>query len=801
MNILYKKPSKIYYLLLISLIFSSSAYSQNHKITGRVFDIKTYKPLSFATIKIADSTYGTTSDEDGRFIIKVKKGYYTLLTSYIGFHTDTANFLVEDTDVSRELYLRPNEFTTDVIEVEGEDPAYDIIRKAIKYKKEFKLKLREYNYDAFSKFVIRSNVNPFNEEKGKPKDTLSKGENPIFGILESETKGYFKQPDLEKQIVISKRETANISRGFAIPLIVNFYDEKIDLGQIKIPGPLGDDAFDNYEYKLTGTSMIDSITVFKIKVINTSNQRPLFLGNIYILDSLYALLKIDLETNGSEVIRGIDKLSFKQRFTNFPDKKKEVFWMPTDIQIYADGSFAGFIKFRGEVFSIVSNYNLNEKAPPGIFDEFIVKVLPDAKKDSIYWRDNQLIKNTDEEKRAYKNIEVSAIKRSGRISITPWGVNYGKYFSTNFFEMYRFSNIAGSDLRFNLNYSNNLNRITASSFLGYGFSDKKSRFDVSGSARLLYDRSLLIRASLFKKPVMPFMSDTWGAVFQNTINTLFYKEELFYYYYSSGLNLRIAKTIIPQIRIGLNYTNEKQTIAYNTTDYSFFYKDNTYRQNPPINETFRRSIGADLRLDPNDYKAIDWGDGDISRFPVTQFPSLTVGFDYSGKSLGSTLENRKFYVNIFGHQRINNYINIKYRLGAVFLNGSVPFQNLASFNVTNLGTAEGLAFNTMKYGEYLGNKIYFINFENDFGKFLIGNIPIIRNFRLIGIFNAGRSEISADVYDFSAYKNFKSTDGYFVEAGFGIGRILELFRINLAWRLNNNLAGNNFMLNLTFDNQ
>jgi hypothetical protein len=107
----------------------------------------------------------------------------------------------------------------------------------------------------------------------------------------------------------------------------------------------------------------------------------------------------------------------------------------------------------------------------------------------------------------------------------------------------------------------------------------------------------------------------------------------------------------------------------------------------------------------------------------------------------------------------------------------------------------------MKYGEYLGNKIYFINFENDFGKFLIGNIPIIRNFRLIGIFNAGRSEISADVYDFSAYKNFKSTDGYFVEAGFGIGRILELFRINLAWRLNNNLAGNNFMLNLTFDNQ
>jgi len=474
--------------------------------------------------------------------------------------------------------------------------------------------------------------------------------------------------------------------------------------------------------------------------------------------------------------------------------------MPTDIQIFADGSFAGFIKFKGEVFSIVSNYNLNEKAPPGIFDEFIVKVLPDAKKDSIYWRDNQLIKNSDEEKRAYRNIEISTNKMSGKISISPFGINYGKYFSTNFFEIYRFNSIAGSDLRFNLDYSNNLSRITASSFLGYGFSDKKSRFEISGSARFLNDRSLQIWASLFKKPIMPFMQETWGAAFQNTIYTLLYKEELFYYYYSSGFNMRIAKRIIPQVRLGINYTDEKQTNAYNTTDFSFFFKDNIYSQNPAINETFRRSIGADLRLDPNNYKAIDWGDGDISRFPVTELPSLTVGIDYSGKDLGSSLENRKFYVNVFGNHRINNYINVKYRLGAVFLNGSVPYQNLASFNVTNFGTAEGLAFNTMKYGEYLGSKVYYFNFENDFGKFLIGNIPIIKNFRLIGILNAGRSEIAGDIYDFASNNNYKSTTGYFIEAGFGIGRILELFRLNMAWRLNNYSEGNNFMINLTFDN-
>lgn len=771
-----------------------AAKAQTYTISGKLYDIKNNRPLSFGTVHIADTTYGTVTDEYGEFILKVKSGFYKIVFSYIGYFSDTSSFMVSDSSISRDIFLKPAEIFTEVIEVQGEDPAYEIVRNAIRYKKQFKAKLNEYEYDAYSKVIIRSSYNPFNEGGQK------KGDYPILGILESETKGYFKKPDLEKQIIKSKRETANISRGFALPVIVNFYDEEVDFGEVKIAGPLSDGAFDSYEYKLAGTTAIDSTTVYRINVINTSSVTPQFTGEIYIIDSLYALIKVDLKTNGIEIIRGVEDIRFVQKFNSYTDRKKEMFWMPADVQIYAEGSFAGLFSFRGEVFTIVSDYALNKKAPSGIFDEFIVKVLPDSKKDSAYWKANQPIRNTEEEKRAYRNIEKSTAERTSKIRLSPTSLNIGKYFSSNLFDIYRFSGITGSELRFNLSYSRDFGKTSGNGFIGYGFSDKKMKYEAGITQRLLKDRSLTIGGSVFRKQFIPFTEDNWATTLQNTFSTLFSKKELFSYYYTSGWQINASKTIIPQVRLGLSLNQEKQFSAYTSTDFSFFKKDEKYGLNPPADEVFRRTIGTDVTINTNKFRAIDWGDGEISRFPITEYPVLRAGFEYTGKELGSSYSGRKYYVQLSGSSNLNNFLRIRYKLGGIFLNGQLQYQNLASFNPANLGTAEGLAFNATYYSEFLGSSVYYFNFENDFGKMLIGYIPVLKNFRLIGIFNAGRCDISSIGLKDIGYKNFKQTDGIYTEAGFGLGRILNIFRLNFVWRLNNQVENRNFNIILTFDN-
>jgi hypothetical protein len=783
---------KTLFAICIFVICNLASYSQTYKFTGRIKDIKTDKPLSFATVKIIDSSFGTTADQNGEYIIKLGKGYHKAVYTYIGYFSDTANIFIEDRDLERNIFLKPTEFITEEIEVLGEDPAYDIIRKAIKYKKLFKSQLDEYNYDAYSKFVVRSNINPTSE-----KDTTEdKSKMNIFGILESETKGYVKKPDLEKQIIKSKKETANIQKGFAIPLILNFYDEKVDLGEMKIPGPLSDDAFDSYEYKLVNVTSMDSIRVFKINVMNTSNIVPQFTGNIYIIDSIFALIKVSLKTNDAGLQRGLDNIEFLQKFSLYQDKRKKNFWMPTDIEIFADGSFMGLIKFKGEVFTIVSDYNLNEKAPAGTFDDIVIKILPDAsKKDSVYWAKNQIIKNTEEEKNTFNKIAKEEKKKESKITFGITSLRFRKNLNMSWFDLYSFNRVQGHQVGLNLNYNKDFGKYNTDAFIGYGFGDKKTKYEIKTQFRLLEDRSLSISAKFFNNLNALFIPERTGTrIFENTFYTLFYKKDKLNYYYGNGYSISLRKSIIPQLRFGLLYSQEKQTSAYKNSNFSIFRNSGTYPDNPLINDAFRRTVGFEIRIDPNYYYGIDWGDGEISRFRNTEYPRLLFRYDYSGKDLQSTYENRRYAFNFYGQNKLNSYINLKYRIGGIYLNGSVPYQDLAYFSVFNPISPDNLSFVTMDYNEYLGDKLLYLNFENNFGRILWGNVPFLKRFDLIGFFNAGKSDISnSNKMMLSNYPfNPSVTDGIYMEAGFSIDKIFELIRANFGWRLNNFRQGKNF---------
>jgi hypothetical protein len=778
---------------LILLAVSVCLCAQTFNITGKVIDARTNKPLMHASIKIAGTSSGTAADDDGNFIVKVKPGSYDLITSYIGYYSDTSNFYITDSDYVRNIFLKPTDIFTEVIEVAGEDPAYEIIRKAIRYKKEFRKNLNEYNYDAYSKFVIRSNVNPFAGEDAQ-KDSSGM---TIFGIMESETVGYFKKPDLEKQIIKSKRETANISRGFAIPLIVNFYDEMIDLGENKIPSPLNDDAFDYYEYKLTGTTSIDSNLIYKIKVINTSNLKPQFFGTIFIMDSIFALVKVDLKTN-REAITGVDNLNFSQKFIQYSDKNRKSYWMPTDIEITADGSFAGLFKFKGDVFTIVSDYRINEKTPAGIFDEVIIKVEKGAKKDSAYWSKNQIIKNTEDEKEAYASIEKSTRERQKGIRFSGVSIGIGKYFSADLLESYKFSSAAGHQAGIKLNFNKDFGRISSGLYFGYGFDDAKTKYKFNFGTQLLSDRSLRLKFSAYDFLSSPFMDRQWYHDWDNTGSALFSKKDLYTYYYSNGYSFEISKKIIPQIGVGLGFMQDKQQSAKVTTDYSFTQKENAYTTIPLINDAFRRSLSLSLSLDPNLYRAIDWGDGDISRFGITEYPVLFIKTENSWKDFfGSTYDNRKYTFEIRGGNNFAARIMPKYLFGFRSVNGNIPYQDLGYFDIYT-GSENDRVFAVMNYRDYYGDKLLYFLFENDFGKLFPASLPVLKSINLLGFFNMGRSYLNSSSTKLSPNKDLAATKGYFMEAGFVLANIMDFVDMYFGWRLNNYMQGNNFNWYVSF---
>ncbi|MBX7047150.1 MAG: DUF5686 and carboxypeptidase regulatory-like domain-containing protein [Ignavibacteria bacterium] len=786
------------FIIFLFFIFTASAFSQTYKVSGRIADAKNNKGLEYATIKIADSTYGTISDKEGNYFVNLAPGKYSIIYSYIGYKTETEEIEVYNEDVKKDIYMNTSGVFTEQIEVLGEDPAYEIIRKVIKTKKQFQENLKNYEYDAYTKMVIRSNQSVTDKEK--PADTTGdKKKLGIFGILESETKGYFKKPDLYKEIVKAKRETANITRGFAIPFIVNFYDEKLDFDEFKVPGPVADNAFDNYDYKLLGTTTLDTSTVFKIEMINNSNIVPQLKGTLYVLDKEFTLVKVDLTNNDAARLRAIDNVRFFQKFSNYKDKQNKSFWLPTDNQIEFDGSFLGFVKFAGSVNSIVSNYTLNEKIPAGIFDETVVQVLPDAKKDSSYFAKKQLIKSTDEENKAFRDIEKDEERKSSAVSFQITQLKFGKYISSQPLQYYYFNRVEGSALNFNLNYRSDFNRIGFDANYSYGFADKKQKYDLRYTQRFLKGRTLNIYGSAFQKLKAANVDYSGLGRFYNTLTSWFDKDDAVDYYYSTGYELGFNYLPIPQIRIGGSFSQGKESSAQNNTDWSIVKSGESYRINPPVNDAFQRVIGVSLRLDPNKYKFIDFGDGNVSRFSETRYPYLDLGFQYSPKEIGSTFEYRKFKASISGSQYINSLFNVKYKIGGEMATGDVPYQSLLFFPTDPGLSGSGITFKGLKHQEFLGDKLFYINFENNFGKFIFGNVPFLKNFDFIGFVNAGKMEISDANYNLAAWKGFSGTDGTYLEIGGGVGRILDIFRVNLAMRLTN-INDRRWQLDFALDN-
>ncbi len=83
-KLLFNTYRKSYFLSLLCLILSVSAYAQTKQIRGTVVDEKN-EPLPGATVRAKSGSGTATTDADGKFTITVRENEQALITSFIGF--------------------------------------------------------------------------------------------------------------------------------------------------------------------------------------------------------------------------------------------------------------------------------------------------------------------------------------------------------------------------------------------------------------------------------------------------------------------------------------------------------------------------------------------------------------------------------------------------------------------------------------------------------------------------------------------------------------------------------------------
>jgi hypothetical protein len=752
--------NRILAFVFLVLLHTMCQAGERWEFRGTVRDRTTRDPLPAANVRILGTSKGTIANSNGVFTLPLEEGEHTIVISSLGYRPDTLRITMT-AGIAREIALQQEDIVMPEVVVTSEDPAIEIIRRAIANKKKWSERLQTYRMEAFTRQTIR-------------RDTA------IAAIAESYTKGYWQKGDTLREIIRQKRQTANLGAAenfAAVGRILNFNEDRIRFVGFSFVGPTADDALEYYDYKLLQTHQTSTGEIYDIRMVPRSRTVPLFSGEISIAGDSYALMGVDVEPNETFVIPFVSerRLRYRQQFALYD----QYYWMPVDIRI--EGAFrVGFMGFSIpkigiEQTSAVYEYEINMPLPDSVFRKPRLTVDSSATKvDSLFWASTQVLPLNTEEQKAYTSLDsTQRLDVQFRPSGATATLGGGKALELLQYLDAGFNRVEG----FRLGGKVDLEKVTSWLDLrggfAYGFSDKRSKYFGGVTAYTSGARSVGMSGDFYHMVDHRPDGGYYGMLF-NSLTALFVKNDYRDYFANDGWRAGIVVAPSRMLRAGLAFVSEKHSTLLQATDYSFFNHDGSYRPNPAVEEGNLRALALDLR----------WG-GEPVPFDLVTRDRLEMTVEHTGPELaGSDFHFTRMAVvgtgtvSTFGEGFLLRP-QLRIRFAAGTSTGALPSQRWFDLESSSSGFGPFGVMRGLHVKEFSGVGYAAVNIEHNFRSlpFLALSIPFLYEKGIEVLAHGGAARLwSRD----GLVSN--PTEGWYFEAGLGLGRILELLRVDGTWR-------------------
>lgn len=761
--------------LLLSAFIASVNFAQDiYVLKGRITDKETGQPIPAVNIRIQQSTKGTITNSEGIFQLNLQRGIYKLVFSHVGYKSDSMSVNLEG-NYFLETSIVPVQIQMPEILVVAEDPAIEIIRRAIANKRKWIDYLNSYKFEAFTRQTIYS-------------DTA------IAGISEAYTDGYWRRGDTLREVVKQRRQTLNIpSAGnlAAVRQLTNFNEDIVRLFGYSFVGPTAINALENYDYKLLRTFEKEGYDVYEIMLIPKSKIKPLFKGKILISDYSYALIGVDIEPNEAfnvPFIRDLE-LNYKQFFSLY----EEDFWLPTDIRIKGGFkiNFAGmsFPKFTFEQTSVIYDYKINVELPDTIFEKPRVSVDSLANVyDSLFWKQNEYLPLTATEQTAYDSLDSTktfgVMFRPGGATVVLFGDTSGVLKYLNFVD-FRFNRVEGFFLGGKYKIDSLTQSISLSAKLGYGFSDNLPKGILSVKKFFLKERKAGIAFNFYRK-IENLPDGNFYDPLTISISSLIGKNDYRDYFLASGWSGEIFLMPFKKVTLNLSFIREWHRSLRVNTDFSFISLGNKFRYNAAIQEGKYRAVNLNFRYgdEPIPFSLISQNE---FKFNV-EYSSPNIfksGYSFTNIQLGLIYNLRTFLLNHLFSPSLKICI-----LGGISF-GELPTQKSFTIDTRLSGFAPFGVLKTAGVRDFVGDKFISLNLEHNFRSipFLALGIPYFykRNIEVIVFGSAARMwSNKVDI-----------TNGWYSEIGLGIGKIFDIIRFDFSYRVPKKFRKGNLFFTLS----
>jgi hypothetical protein len=778
---------KLIVLLCLFLMGGFAAHGQK-KISGTVTDAKTGEPLPSTNLLVQDTYRGTISNTDGTFAITIPDSLLpaTLLVRYIGYQSVSRTITAKSSN-QQNFALKPAVTEMQEVVVTDEDPGVRIMREVIRRKQQWRKKLNTYQAEAYTRQSLANDTS-------------------IVSITESVSEVFWDKQQGHREVLKSKRQTANIEAGsnFAgVSYLPNFYDDDIEIAEFEIVGVTHPDALDFYNFKLSGQTSLDDQTVYKIQVSPDRKLQPLFKGTVFVLEGEYAILEVNLQPNDvvnfPQPVKSFD-LDYKQQFNNFGKE----FWLPVDVRIGGEvkismiGLDFPLIKFKQ--LSRITNYQVNTTLPDSLYqkDELFSVDSTTVGSDSLIHKQIDTVPLSLDEEEAYAKIDSSttledAFRPSGFLSglvddddensgsgifgfldFIPGSVSPNARYNRvdQLFAGLRYSINATDwlELRANGGYSTGYEKWNYGSGLTLNLLDSQH---IESSVGINYNAQTATRyTSHIYKP--------YYAIIPNLLGNKGY----FDYFRSEGF--RAFSSIEhpgSDLSLTAGFSSEKHRSLPTTTAYDLVGDKNNFRANPSINKGTMQAIDFVAGYNINEGYNFGITGQDYIRFEV----------EHSSKALGSDFSFTRYETRVswsfptfYQRRFLSNTLDVNLKAGTY--SGNLPIQKMG---IVDVSLGKSSPYGVMKAARgrpYEGNQYVSLNIEHNFRSIPFEALGLRavaeRNIGIIVFGGAARTWPDWDTQPPTqpGYQPI-GTNGVHWEAGVSLNGILGLFRIDFAARL------------------
>ncbi|QJD97134.1 carboxypeptidase-like regulatory domain-containing protein [Mucilaginibacter robiniae] len=732
---------KVTLLAFCFIFITAITWAQTTTLSGTIKDDGGH-PVAFATVLVNHSTLGTSANSEGEYTLNLASGSYEILFKAIGYRQESRKITVTNSKqtLNITLSLAAYELRNVVVKAGGEDPAYAIIRKAIRKRKTYLHEVKTYTCEAYvkglqkllaapKKFMGRD-INQLGKQLG-----LDSNRRGIIYLSESESKISFMEPDRTHEEVISSKVSGS-NRAFtfnrAAEMTVNFYQNLQNwqgLSNRPLVSPIADNALSFYHYKWIGQTTENGQIINKIQVIPKHLYEPTFSGYIYIMEDSWRIHSVDLSLTKSAGINFVDTLKIKEQYIPVAHNA----WLPASAKFEFTAGLFGF-KLGGYFIALYKNYEVDPKLDKKQFAELVRITREVNKQDTTYWQQVRPIPLTEEEKTDYVKKETLARRRESKAyqdsidrifnKVTPMGLlvsgigirNRYKneyYYIDPLASSLLYNTVEGFAINYGMSYSKRIDSITnkyvrLGGHIRYGFSNHMLHGNING-AFPVNDYTIAFSGGT---DVVDMNNMQPITTLTNTTSSLFFRKNYEKLYDKHFAQVSVSRRIIGGWLASVSAEAADRRWLNNTSYYSFYYHDRRYTSNNPFAPTQE----------------------DVQIFDRNQAFTINVRTSYNFSNKYVTYPTGRYYLPS-PYPRLE----VNYTKGIKNVFGSDVDYDLLSANVSKENVSLGLYGNLSFYvgaGKFLNkNKLYYLDYKHFLGNQIILYKQSLNNFLLLNYYN------------------------------------------------------------------